>query len=243
MVRRSRHVLFTLLLLLAALFTRLGFWQLSRLHARQVANAEALKGRNAPPVDLNTWRDEGGLTNRWVVARGHYDRSQEIVLRGHVYLEIPGVEVVTPFQIEGRDTAILVNRGFVPSPDAVTASLDTLNEPGTIQVQGLAAAIPVSNDRGGPLEAGGKLTYRRLDLAELRARIPYPILDVYLLQNPDSSLPRRPMRQEPPALTNGPHLSYAIQWFSFALIAIVGGWVLLFRRPRTSPPIQDRAFP
>jgi cytochrome oxidase assembly protein ShyY1 len=34
-----------------------------------------------------------------------------------------------------------------------------------------------------------------------------------------------------PALDEGPHQSYAIQWFSFALVAVVGG-VALSRRPR-----------
>jgi surfeit locus 1 family protein len=39
------------------------------------------------------------------------------------------------------------------------------------------------------------------------------------------------VRLETPALTEGPHQSYAIQWFSFALVAIVGG-VALSRRSR-----------
>jgi cytochrome oxidase assembly protein ShyY1 len=35
-----------------------------------------------------------------------------------------------------------------------------------------------------------------------------------------------------PALDDGPHLTYALQWFSFAVIAVVGG-ALLSRRPKT----------
>src|SRR6266487_35375 len=45
-------------------------------------------------------------------------------------------------------------------------------------------------------------------------------------RDPLAGLPRRwPL----PALDNGPHLSYAIQWFSFAVIALVGTAVLIRR--------------
>jgi surfeit locus 1 family protein len=76
----------------------------------------------------------------------------------------------------------------------------------------------------------GKETWRRLDLPTLRARIPFPLIDVYILQSPDSGLPRYPRRLEPPALNDGPHLSYAVQWFAFATIAIVGGTIFAFRK-------------
>jgi len=44
---------------------------------------------------------------------------------------------------------------------------------------------------------------------------------VVQLESPDPTrgLPRR---WPPPTFDDGPHLSYAIQWFSFALIALVG---------------------
>ena len=47
---------------------------------------------------------------------------------------------------------------------------------------------------------------------------------IELVQPVARGLPRRwPM----PAFDNGPHLSYAIQWFSFAIIALVGTVVLI----------------
>lgn len=240
---RARYLLFALALVLAAVFVRLGIWQLSRLHQRRSANAGALKGRAASPVDLNQGAPgtAPNLVNRWVVVRGVYDREHEVVLRGHVYQEAPGIEVVTPLRIEGRDDAILVNRGFVPSPDAVTAAIDELNEPGIVTVHGLALPIPASSDSGAPLANDGKVTWRRLDLPALRARSPYPIESVYLLQNPDSALPHRPIRQPAPPLDDGPHLSYAIQWFAFALIAVAGGGILALRQagpaPVRAPPL------
>ena len=230
---RSRFLLLVLSLAAAALFVRLGFWQLSRLSERRAANRLAAEARAGAVLDLN--RTGSGSPPRMhhrVVVRGHYDRTHEVVLRGHVHREVPGVEIVTPLRIEGSDSAVMVNRGFYPSPDATFADTDSLNEPGLRRAKGVALAIPVSPDSGGILVSNGKETWRRLDLSALRARIPYPLLDVYILQSPDSGLPLYPRRLEPQPLDDGPHLSYAVQWFAFAGIAIAGGVVFALRRGR-----------
>jgi cytochrome oxidase assembly protein ShyY1 len=89
----------------------------------------------------------------------------------------------------------------------------------------------MSSGGGLPLERDGRVTWRRLDLDAIRGRLPYPILDVVLVQAPDSSLPRFPRRVEPPPLDDGPHRNYAIQWFAFALTALVIGGAILRRVP------------
>jgi cytochrome oxidase assembly protein ShyY1 len=106
-------------------------------------------------------------------------------------------------------------------------------------VRGLAAPIP----RGGGqrLEHAGGTTWARLDLEPLRARIPYPLLPVVLRQAPDSSLPRFPRRLEPPALDDGPHLGYAIQWFLFGGMAAAFAVLVVGRTRRDSagPPLSS----
>jgi surfeit locus 1 family protein len=64
------------------------------------------------------------------------------------------------------------------------------------------------------------------------------MLGISILQSPDSSLPARPIRLAPPALDDGPHLSYAVQWFSFATIAVVGGILLTVRGTRRMQPAE-----
>mgnify|MGYP006200356423 CR=1 FL=1 len=64
------------------------------------------------------------------------------------------------------------------------------------------------------------VTWGRLDTAWVRERLPYPVFPVVVRQSPDPSLPSLPRRLEPPALDDGPHLSYAIQWFLFAGMAL-----------------------
>lgn len=231
MAFRSRYLPLIVGVLSAALFIRLGAWQLDRLSERRARNTAAEQARAGSPVDLNGVRGDSNLADRPVVVRGEYDRANEIILRNHVYRDTPGIWLVTPLRIAGSDSAVLVNRGFVPAPDAVTANVDSLTEPGLVTVRGLATPIPGTGD-GEPHSRMGQVSWKRLDLLALRSKLPYPILPVSILQAPDSSLPRRPIRLLPLPLDDGAHLSYAVQWFSFAAIALVGGGLLARKSSR-----------
>jgi cytochrome oxidase assembly protein ShyY1 len=56
---------------------------------------------------------------------------------------------------------------------------------------------------------------------------------VYVVEEETGPRDQFPRRVELPPLDDGPHLSYAIQWFAFATIA-VGGAVLWLRKGRKS---------
>jgi surfeit locus 1 family protein len=218
---------------IALVCARLGFWQVSRLRERRAANALAAQARAAPPVELTADHLHSALAGRRVRARGRYDHAHDIVVRGREYGGVPGVEIVTPLVMDDEKTAVLVDRGFVPSPDAVRVASDSFRESGRKDVQGYL--VPVPSGQGMPLEHGGLTTWGRLDLGALRARLPYQVYPFSILQAPDSSLPRFPRRQDPPPLDNGPHLNYAIQWFSFSLIALVFAGVIARSQPHTTP--------
>ena len=209
----------------AAVCARLGFWQVERLRERRAANRLAAEARTAPPVRLPG--AERPPANRRVEAVGRYDHANEIVLRGTSFQGLPGVTVVTPLRLPGSDTALLVTRGFVPAPDAVTAELDSLREEGEVRVQGIALAI--DSGRGRPLDRNGRATWAALDAAALRERLPYPVFPVAVRQSPDPALPRLPRRLEPPSLDDGPHLNYAVQWFLFAGMAVAFAVVVVAR--------------
>lgn len=216
----SRRIAIVGLMLLAAICVRLGFWQVERLSERRAANEAALAARDKPTIQLGAgadWTAEE-LSERWVEAAGVYDREHEIVIRGQALQGAPGVHLVTPLRLAGSDSAVLVLRGFVPSPDAVRAETDSLIEPGIVTVRGLAS--PIGSGGGQRLDHDGLITWARLDLEAARRRVPYPLLPVVVRQTPDISLPRSPRRLPLPELGDGPHLNYAIQWFLFAAMAV-----------------------
>jgi surfeit locus 1 family protein len=227
---RARLLLIAFFAVAALVCARLGIWQLDRLRERRTVNRMALQARAAPPVRLDgQTTGDSTLIHREVTASGHYDHAHDVVLRGKSYKGSPGVEIVSPLVLEGGRTALLVNRGFVPAPDALTMETDSLREEGEVTVRGIALAVPTG--KGAPVERGGRTSWTRLDREALSQRLPYPVSHIYVRQLPDTSLPRFPRRLEPPAIDDGPHLNYAIQWFAFTVMA-VGFGVVVWRQKR-----------
>ena len=229
MTFRARLLLLASFGLAALVCLRLAFWQLERLHQRRAANAVAIAARAAPVVNLEPGKsDDRGLKWRRVRATGHYDHTHDVVLRGKAYNGVPGVEIVSPLILEDGRSAVLVHRGFMPTPDAVTVQTDSVREFGKVHVEGIAEVV--GSGDAGRLVRGGRITWARLDLDALSAVMRYRLAPVYIRQSPDSALPRFPRRLEPPPIDDGPHLNYAIQWFAFAGMAVMFGIVIWYRQ-------------
>lgn len=227
MTPRARgYLFFGITLVLAGIFSRLGIWQLARLRERRAYNRTVEAARTLPPVSL----DAGSvipaaerLAFRRVTVTGRYDSAGELVLRGQSVKGVAGVRLVTPLRIAGRDTLVLVQRGFVPSPDATTVDQEAYRDSGVVRVAGVVSLLPDSEPAADRRELKGGTTYRRVDLRAARQQASAPVLPLLILQTPDSGLPATPRRDDPPALDDGPHLSYAIQWFAFTITALVAG--------------------
>jgi surfeit locus 1 family protein len=221
--RRRKDLLgIGLALVVAATCVRLGFWQISRLHQRLARNAATRAGWALPSLEVTPTTPLDSIRNRRVHVRGVYDFDHERLWRPHMLDEAPGVDLVTPLKL--RDgVAVLVDRGWVASPDAYHVDERAFWEPESADIVGLAFAAP--RTRGD------------VDPARLKDSLPYRLLPFVVQQLPDSaSAPAggSPRRLPPPELTNGPHLSYVIQWFSFATIILVGSIVLFRKKPGTA---------
>jgi surfeit locus 1 family protein len=226
---RARILLLAIFSLVVLVCLRLAFWQLDRLHQQRAANEIALAARAAPVVSLHRENlADPNLPGRRVRATGHYDHTHDVVLRGKAYKGVPGVEIVSPLVLEDGRRAVLVHRGFMPTPDAVTVQTDSVREFGRVRVDGIAELV--GSEAGERLERGHRTTWARLELDALSASMPYELAPVYIRQSPDSSLPPFPRRLEPPVIGDGPHLNYAIQWFAFAAMAVVFGAVIWYQK-------------
>ncbi|MCR4339829.1 MAG: SURF1 family protein [Gemmatimonadaceae bacterium] len=224
-------ILIGIALLFAALFVRLGFWQLERLRERQAYNAPIEARAGLAPVALRDLpRDPGEAIHRSVRVSGEYDYDREIVLTLRSRQGSPGVNLLTPLRVAGSDTAILVNRGWIYAADGVAADTKPWREDDPVDAVGYVRLLE-TGDTTGARSTGRPDAVRRPSLSTIRAMLPYPVAPVYVvLTSPGSDPTRAPPRVPPPALDEGNHRSYAVQWFTFALIALGGTAILVLRR-------------
>ena len=224
--------------LAAALFLRLGFWQIGRLRERQARNAAvAAQHRGAPAAFAALPRDTAAAHYRPASIAGRYDYDHELVLSGRTHNGSPGAELLTPVRVAGSDTAALVNRGWVYSPDGGTVDLSRWHEGDSAVVTGYVELYAA--DAGATAAASGPRIVRRVSRAEIAAKIPYPVAPFYLVVVSAPAAGPHPVRRVVPPLDEGSHRSYAIQWFSFAAIALGGAAavVLRERQARTGLPL------
>ena len=238
---RPRVITFTILaVVLAAGCIRLGFWQLSRLEWRRALNAEVASHFSAPPVPVEQLpSDTGALHFRRVTLRGVFDYANEVVITQRMRGGSPGVNLLTPLRRAGTDTAYLVNRGWVYSPNGKDIEAARWREADTVDVLAFAVPIPPLATPAAGAESGRLM--RTLDVAEVRKALPYAVAPVQLVQLGDTAPKGNvPPRLLPPPPSEGAHKSYAVQWFSFATIALVGAVIFAVNdRNRHRPRVDD----
>ena len=220
---RSAIIAAVIALAVAALFARLGVWQIHRLHERRAFNAELVSRIDHAPTSVADLPADTALASfRPVKIAGRYDYAHQIILTARSRDGAPGVYIVTPLIPDSGGPAVLVNRGWVYSPDAATISIPTWNEPEHASVEGYARPIPV-RETSDPRSQTNPMAWRDLDSARIASAIPYPVARVYVVDlAPGQRSLGAPTRLSLPSLDEGPHKSYAIQWFSFAGIALYG---------------------
>ena len=203
--------------------------------------------------------DTTGLLGRRARLAGRWDRAGEVVLRSRTLDGRAGAEVLTPLRVGNEPgRVVMVLRGWLPAPDGLRPDLAAARPaprassaadgtatpvsdaapddtaPALAQVEGVL--ISSRDGRGGqPLrvEIAGRshLAIAGLDLALIRAESSLdPTPHVLRADDPPANAALRPARAV--ETDTGPHLSYAIQWFSFAAIAL-GGTAILLRSSTT----------
>ena len=229
---KKRDLAFAILgLAVAVTCIFLGFWQLSRLEERKEFNKQLRSRAETAPVDLASLpADTGAARFRRVKLNGSYDFEHEIRLTNRTRNGSPGVNIVTPLRMPGTDTVVLVNRGWVYAPDAMSVDLNRWREPTELRAEGYIENYAAG--RGDARSARHARSYRWMDRPTLTQEFPYPLAPyfVVLIGNPGRTAPDVPPRLDVPPLDEGPHKSYAIQWFSFAAISIFGTILYLRRK-------------
>jgi surfeit locus 1 family protein len=239
-------------IIIAAVCIRLGFWQLARLSERRAENARIAATIAAAPIDITAIpADSAGARGQQVAVRGTYDFDREVILLNRSREGAPGVNLLTPLRIDGRDTAIMVNRGWVYSPDGSTVDATRWREPAEARGKAYVSWLSDGLGAGPAAQARSDRRVLRLDRGIIAATMPYPIAPYQLVLLADSgnitghgyagAVERDtmiPVRLPLPSLDEGSHKSYAIQWFFFAAIALFGTGAVISSTQRrvVAPP-------
>lgn len=224
---------------------RLGLWQLDRRAERRAHNEIVRARSEAPPTTLaRLGLPDDSLRYRRVQVRGQWDYNHEIALTGRSRSGSPGVNILTPLIPNGIDHAVLVNRGWAYAPDAATIDFERHRENDTVTFVGFVELFPPESDSDrDPRSTRSERTWHRLDTTALLRTLPYQLEPYYVVALADSGAVQsadRPIRLEIPEVGAGPHLSYAVQWFSFGTIALVGAGILIWRDRRREPGNETR---
>ncbi len=204
----------------------LGFWQLDRAEQRQ-ALIDAYEARDAgEPVALH--RDSGLPADvpRNARARGVYDGERQFLLDNQMHQRETGYHVLTPLRLEGRQVAVLVDRGWVPLGDS-RAELPEVPAPGGEQsIDGHIDRGPPTGIRLGGMadgESGWPLRIQYIDYDELESRLGYRLLPIVFRLDPEAE--EGYAREWGPMFREGfgpeRNHGYAVQWFGLATALLV----------------------
>jgi len=245
-----KWIVTTLLVLVATyIMIRLGFWQLDRLDKRREFNSRVTAQINQQPLLLNEVIVQGdsnalenlvGMEYRKIKVTGKYDFDFEVALRNQAFENQYGVHLLTPLKIEGTNQWIIIDRGWIPGSDFDAGKVDgkwsQFQENGTVTVDGIIRNSQEKPDFGNisdpePIPGAERVfAWNLANLDMMQKQLPFSVLPVYIQQSPLSTWTGFPKRSEPDLeLTEGPHLGYAIQWFTFATILFLGYPVFVYR--------------
>lgn len=225
------HVLIALLVLA---LIGLGLWQRARW-IEESDKAERLEQRAQfaplpyedavdPTADPAAFDPELRFTR--VEATGVYDTDAEVAILNRSQNGAPGAWVLTPL-VTAEGTAVPVLRGWIPLDPTGEAPPFRNAEPpdgevtvsGTLQPTQERGGIGAIDDADGTLES-----LARVDLARLAEQLPYPLGPAWVLLDDQQPPPALELPQQVELLTDDPsqNFSYMVQWWIFAVIALLG---------------------
>ena len=244
---------------MVVLMVNLGLWQLHRLDERKVVNAALKAASEQPAVPIATLVPLGvnatqeqveSVKYRSASATGRYLVEQQVLVTNRTQNSAPGYWVLTPLDL-GDGTALVVNRGWIPygytedgSWDDFAPPSDQVSMTGSIEQPQVRSTGVV----GGPQDAaeGTLRTFARADVARLDQQVDEKLLPLYVnLQTQTPAQPDSPglpaVLPAPDMSDEGPHFSYAMQWFMFSAMTLIVYPLLIRRLARRRHQIDESA--
>ncbi len=226
----------------AVAFVGLGFWQLDRLDQRKLLNERSTSRSELAPVEVVELlgRDPDDVEYRPVLVTGTFRPDFTVLVGNQTRNGVPGDWVLTPVEL-ADGSLVAVSRGFVPREALADASAFAAPE-GVVTISGLV----FDSASGGRFATGAALDLppelSRVDIGAWADRIGTELGEFYVQAFVSDD--QAPLLQvPPPELGEGPHLSYAVQWFLFTTMGLVAYALVLHRVARGDTSRGDIAVP
>jgi len=234
------------LLILAALFVRLGWWQFDRAHRQHKVSAVELSQRTVPAPLAELLQDGAPATDsavgRAVVISGTFDGARQLLVPERELAGRTGYYVITPMKL-ADGSAVVVNRGWtadatIPAaPSGPVSVTGWLSLPETADGASTAARFEAAKDPAHRIAS--------IDIATLVNTWPYQLDRSYVTelgQDPAdtaSGLTAVPAPPPPSGKTdwNILNLGYFAQWWLFAGLAF--WWFASYIRRVALGPAED----
>lgn len=227
--RFGRLIAGVAVLTLLTLFIHLGQWQAKKAEAGLEQRERYAARAGAPPVRIDgELVDAKAMEFARVSVRGEYEPERQFYIDNQLNGGQPGVHVVTPLKIEGGDTRILVNRGWIGWPDRSVPPAPMRPPPGPQQLTGLVAAPAVPAFLLMPERAEAFAGLQpALDVPRFARESGLAVQPLALyLDHEDGLVPFQPE----PADKVDMHRGYAMQWYGIAVALVVFYAVVLLRK-------------
>ncbi|MGB1506244.1 MAG: SURF1 family protein [Acidimicrobiales bacterium] len=210
----------------------LGFWQLDRLEARKADNDQIRAASDAPARPIEDVLDDPGvLDHTAVTVTGNYRADLSFLVANRTFDTRPGSWLATPVELADGRLAVVV-RGWVPRTMVATDAVATIETP--------TGAVVITGRLFDSVD-GGRIGEGRTSLPEI-SRVELDVVSRLLgvdvvgrwvqLESQDPPRNEVPVPVPPPVLDDGPHLSYAFQWFFFSVSGALTYLFILRRRLR-----------
>jgi surfeit locus 1 family protein len=210
-----------------ALTLWLGKWQWVR--AEEKATLQSLLERRmkeSPRLLRASDRDASDLHYRQFVARGTFIEEKQIFLDNKSLGDRAGYHVITPLQIEGTRTSVLVNLGWIARSPEYPAPPKVPVPSGRVEISGIATVPTARFLELSDANVEGHV-WQNLTFERAHRNLGLDVLPVVLLAR--ETLPELIPVQEAPNAGIDKHRGYAFQWFSIAA-AILVVWLVVNTR-------------
>ncbi len=207
---------------LMAVFLRLGWWQWTKAaDVEQQAHTRSVQSSVNPVLLGAQVVDPKSLDGALVVVHGTFEPQGQFFLDNQQHLGRPGLHVITPLQIEGTTTRVLVNRGWIGWGSSRTDLPQVAVPAGRVQVQG-RAVVPVGKAPAFVSESVGnsEALRTRIRLDDIQAHANFPLQPVVIWMTASDEADG--LIKEWPEVTNKApmHKGYAAQWLLMALLLL-----------------------